>query len=153
MYFCNLEVAGAWTTQGKMTLNVNSIHQEIEVHPFFLCSNYSKLEDQVAEAVKELQENTIEMERNRVVPELIGLYNAENEAHNLLPNTKCISKLIGTKNKRVITAFNPSESIEFIDTHLRIERTTKDLSKADHDAKQLSLEDPLYWDQNWTWDY
>lgn len=112
----------------------------------------------MADAVKELQQDTIEMERYRVVPELIGLYNAENEAHNLLPNTKCMTKLIGTKNRRVITAFNPSESIELnalaiTNTHLRTERTTEHLSQANADDERANLEEPLYWDQNWMWDY
>lgn len=108
--------------------------------------------------MRELQEDTIEMERNRVVPELIGLYNAENEVHNLLPDSNIMTKLIGKKNKRVITAFNPSEAIEFHDlkpmtTHLRIERTTKESTETHADEDFERLEEPLYWDQNWTWDY
>ncbi|XP_031640136.1 uncharacterized protein LOC116352043 [Contarinia nasturtii] len=122
----------------------------------------SNVEDQLAEAIKELQSDTIEMERNRVTPELIGLYNAENEAKDLLPDTKFITKLIGPTNKRVITAFNPSESILFnaldgakIDL-IADESNTKNLAKVSASQSQSDREDlkePLFWDQNWQWDF
>lgn len=108
------------------------------------------------DAINELQENTVEMERNRVIPELIGLFNAENEVHQLIPNTKYMTKLIGTNNKRVITMFNPSESIRFnaLDTSnapLIADANTADLTTVSNDRE--NLEEPLHWDQNWEWDF
>lgn len=116
------------------------------------------MEDRVSNSIKELQANTIEMERNRVVPELIGLYNAENEAKNLLPNTKIITKLIGPNNKRVITAFNPSDTILFTaldgkEVDLIIDENTKELTNAADQNERTNLKEPLHWDQNWIWDY
>lgn len=104
------------------------------------------------------------MERNRVIPELIGLYNAENEVHKLLKNTKYTTKLIGTHNKRVITAFNPSDSIQLMqnngDAYLkRIDGSRyndrKELSAVSSDSQAIrkNLDEPLHWDQNWMWDY
>lgn len=122
--------------------------------------SFSDLEDRLQSAIKELQADTIEMERNRVTPELIGVYNAENAAHELLPQTKYITKLIGSDNKRVITAFNPSDLIAF---HLWDSKDGKTDLSSGIDGRQLAtvsadserdeLEEPLYWDQNWTWDY
>lgn len=116
------------------------------------------MEDRVSNSIIELQANTIEMERNRVIPELIGLYNAENEAKNLLPNTKKITKLIGTNNKRVITAFNPSDTISFIPldgkkVDLIIDENTNELINTDDQNERSNLKEPIHWDQNWTWDY
>lgn len=97
------------------------------------------------------------MERNRVHPELIELYNAENAAKDLLPNTKFITKLIGPTNKRVITAFNPSESLLFQtlegDKLNLIADNNKDLAHAYDQIDREDLKEPLHWDQNWTWDY
>lgn len=120
---------------------------------------FSNLEDRLFSAITELQADTVEMERNRVTPELIGVYNAENAAHDLLPQTKYITKLIGTDNKRVITAFNPSDLIAF---HLWDSKNENTNLLGGIDGRQLAvsteterneLEDPLYWDQNWSWDY
>lgn len=117
------------------------------------------MESWLADALEELQENTIEMERNRVIPELIGLYNAESAAHELLQNTQFITKSIGTENKRVITAFNPSESIQFealdgSNKYLIGDESSKDLATIDHEsADRPFLDEPLHWDQNWAWDY
>lgn len=112
------------------------------------------MEDRVADAVKELQFNTIEMERNRVIPELIGVYNAENAAHDVLPTTKYSTKLIGTDNKRVITAFNPAELIEFnalSEKKKKIQQIVADATTNGNDRQDL--DEPLYWDQNWEWDF
>lgn len=112
----------------------------------------------MAVALKELQADTIEMERNRVIPELIGVYNAENAAHDLLPYTKYVTKLIGMDNKRVITAFNPSQSIEFhlLDvqnkyTNLLSDIDGNELAKIPVEDEREELDKPLEWDENWTW--
>lgn len=117
----------------------------------------------MSDALEELQQNTVEMERNRVIPELIGLYNAETEVHRLLPNTKYTTKLIGTHNKRVITVFNPSDSIQL--NALLLENTNSRTNLVDgqnsesaailsnpSDARE-ELNEPVQWDQNWTWDF
>lgn len=121
-------------------------------------------ETRLADALEELQRNTVEMERNRVVPELIGLYNAETEVHRLLPHSKYTTKLIGTHNKRVITAFNPSDSIQLLLDNTNPNMNAIDGNGADvqnelaaipassRDARK-TLDEPLHWDQNWTWDY
>lgn len=114
----------------------------------------SNLENLLADALEDLQENTIEMERNRVVPELVELYNVENAVHKLLPHTKYLTKLIGTDNKRVITAFNPSESIRF---NALEGQNTGDSDNAvaivGHENVRENIDGPLHWDQDWTWDY
>lgn len=117
----------------------------------FFCY-FSYLEDQVAKAAKELQDDTIEMERNRVIPELIGVYNAENAVHDVLPNSKYSTKLIGTNNKRVITAFNPSELIQFNALSDKSEHIIG-LTDANKEEEREELDEPLYWDQNWEWDF
>lgn len=120
---------------------------------------FSDWESRLARAVEELQENTVEMERNRVIPELIGVYNAENEAHKMLPQTKFITKLIGTHNKRVITAFNPSEAIQMnglIGSNPKLidaENSKTELTSMNNNSERKNLDEPLRWDQNWTWDY
>ena len=111
--------------------------------------------------MKELQANTVEMERNRVIPELIELYNAETEAKSLLPETKLMTQLIGPNNKRVITTFNPSNAILFqaLDDKKKPDLITdehaNELTKKAEDDQSVreNLEEPLHWDQNWTWDY
>lgn len=115
-------------------------------------SFFSNFENRLADALQELQENTIEMERNRVIPELVELYNVENAAHKLLPQAKYLTKLIGSDNKRVITAFNPSESIE---CNALNGPYTGDNAVAivGQESERLNLEGPLHWDQNWTWDF
>lgn len=106
----------------------------------------------MADALQELQENTIEMERNRVIPELVELYNVENAAHKLLPQAKYLTKLIGSDNKRVITAFNPSESIQF--NALNGPYTGDNaVAIVGQESERQNLEGPLHWDQNWTWDF
>lgn len=129
----------------------------------------------MSEALNELQQNTVELERNRVIPELIGLYNAETEVHKLLKNTKYTTKLIGMHNKRVITVFNPSDAIQFNTMLLdNTNANTKSNSNtniidgkhnkvngdlmpmiANDDASNArkNLDEPLQWDQNWTWDF
>lgn len=123
-------------------------------------NEFSKIEDRVSDAIKELQANTIEMERNRVVPELIGLYNAENEAKRLLPDTKFITKLIGPNNKRVITAFNPSDAILFnaLDGKQNVDLITDGnghelATNVNGQSERENLKEPLHWDENWAWDY
>lgn len=103
------------------------------------------MEARLADAVKELQRNAVEMERNRVIPELVGLYNAENEAHKLLSNTEYTTRLIGTQNRRVITAFNPSNAIQWNAGQLT--------NEIDGDGEREHLDDPLHWSQDWTWDF
>lgn len=121
------------------------------------------MEVRLSEALKELQQNTVEMERNRVIPELIGLYNAESEVHRLLPNTKYTTKLIGTHNKRGITVFNPSDSIQM--NAMLLENTNSQTTPVGGQTNELAtipsdpsdareeLSEPLQWDQNWTWDF
>lgn len=98
------------------------------------------------------------MERNRVIPELVGLYIAENSAKDLLPDTKCMTKLIGPTNKRVITAFNPSEKILFKalegdEKDLITQENSKYMVKMSaHDGERSDIKEPLYWDNNWQWD-
>lgn len=125
------------------------------------------MELRLGDALKELQQNTVEMERNRVIPELIGVYNAETEAHKLLPNTKYTTKLIGTHNKRVITVFNPSDSIKLNamllkNTHSKTNLIDGDKNNeknelvtvvSDASNAREDLNEPLQWDQNWTWDF
>lgn len=135
------------------------LRQLIEICILFFFLFYSDLENQVANALNELQVNTIEMERNRVIPELAGLYNAENAAHELLPHTKFLTKLIGVENKRVITAFNPSESIHFNalnapETNVLSDASANGLALADNEpGNRPNLNEPLQWDRNWMWDY
>lgn len=114
------------------------------------------------EAINELQLSTIEMERNRVTPELIGVYNAENAAHDLLPgyNGKYITKLIGSENKRVITAFNPSDLIAFHlwesksgNTDLSSGIDSKQLITVSEDNDRAEMKEPLWWPNDWQWDY
>lgn len=109
------------------------------------------------------------MERNRVIPELIGLYNVENEVHKLLPNdTKYTTKLIGAHNKRVLTAFNPSDAIQWNAEQLdqlsvkrdliggknnNINKELTDIASSDASNTRENLDEPLHWDQNWTWDF
>lgn len=121
------------------------------------------LELRLDDALKELQQNTVEMERNRVIPELIGLYNAESEVHRLLPNTKYTTKLIGAHNKRVITVFSPSDSIQM--NAMLLENANSNTNSVDGQKNELAaipidssdareeLSEPLQWDQNWTWDF
>lgn len=125
------------------------------------------MEVRLGDALTELQQNTVEMERNRVIPELIGLYNAETEAHKLLQNTKYTTKLIGTHNKRVITVFNPSDAIQLnamlldnihskMKTNMIDGVNNNDLTTIASDAMtnvRENLNEPLEWDRNWTWDY
>lgn len=114
----------------------------------------SKLEVKLADSIAELQAATLEMERNRVIPEIVNLYNAENEAHDLLPNTKFISKLIGDKhNRRVITSFNPSDSIQW--NALTEKQSSKDVDAKDkiHELDREDLPEALEWDRNWSWDF
>lgn len=125
----------------------------------FPSNSSSDLESRLSGALKELQQNTMEMERNRVIPELIGLYNAETEVHKLLRNTEYTTKLIGKHNKRVITAFNPSDAILFLDHINTIDNKDVDVDKGltaiatDANNARENLDEPLHWDQNWTWDY
>lgn len=95
------------------------------------------------------------MERNRVIPEIVNLYNAENEAHDLLPNTKFISKLIGAKHRRVITAFtfNPSDSIQWKALTEQQSSTDMDAKEKIHELDREDLAEALEWDRNWSWDF
>lgn len=116
------------------------------------------MKSKLADALKELQKNTIEMERNRVIPELIGLYNCENEVHDLLPDyeTQYFTKLIGIDNKRVITEFNPSNPIQFNTLNGPDDSVGKKnhiLPIAGSSNERENLEEPLQWDRNWMWDY
>lgn len=144
------------------------IQNFIEMVWFFcVCAFHSDLELRLDNALKELQHNTVEMERNRVIPELIGLYNAETEAHKLLPTTKFTTKLIGAHNKRVITVFNPSDSIQLnamlledinsktklIDGENNNENRELTTLTSDADDARENLNEPLQWDQSWTWDF
>lgn len=115
---------------------------------------FSKLEEKLADSITELQAATLEMERNRVIPEIVNLYNAENEAHDLLPNTKFMSKLIGNKhNRRVITLFSPSDSIQW--NALTENRPSNDMDAKDkiHELDREDLPEALEWDRNWSWDF
>lgn len=132
-----------------------------------LCvTSHRDLEVRLSDALKELQQNTVEMERNRIIPELIGLYNAETEVHKLLQNTKYTTKLIGAHNKRVITVFNPSDSIQLngmllqstnskTNTNMIDGKNNNDLMTIATDVGDAreNLSEPLQWDQNWTWDF
>lgn len=108
---------------------------------------FSNLEKKLVDSITELQAATLEMERNRVIPEIVNLYNAENEAHDLLPNIKFISKLIGDQhNRRVITSFNPSDSIQWLSKDMDAKDKTHELDRED-------LPEALEWDRNWSWDF
>lgn len=116
------------------------------------------MESRLADALDELQKNTIEMERNRVIPELIGVYNAENAVHDVLKlpaDMKYTTKMIGTNNKRVITAFNPSNSIQnyALDEPESDPNNNHILSIAGPTRNREHLDKPLEWDRNWMWDY
>lgn len=91
------------------------------------------------------------MERNRVTPEIINLYNAENAAHDLLPNSKFVSKLI--ENKRVITMFNPSESIVLNQLSDASKRTDVTTNNQYTEHERVDLPEALEWDRNWEWDF
>lgn len=88
------------------------------------------------------------MERNRVVPEIVNLYNAENEAHDLLPNTKFISKLIGDKHRRVLIDVIPGNA-------LTEKQSSKDMDakEKNHELDREDLAEALEWDRNWSWDF
>lgn len=116
------------------------------------------MEDKLASALSELQSATFEMERYRVTPEIINLYNAENAVHKLLPKMKFVSKLIGENNKRAITVFSPSEFIE--SKAITSQSSTNSLDNihfknesVESNGKRENLDEPLEWDKNWTWDF
>lgn len=104
----------------------------VECFVLFVCIIIilSELEKKLANGIAELQAATLEMERNRVIPEIVNLYNAENEAHDLLPSTKFITKLIGDKRNRHTVA---EDKI--------------------HELERDDLPEALEWDRNWSWDF
>lgn len=106
-------------------------------------------------ATTDLQTATREMQRNYVSPETVNLYNAESVVHDLLPDFKPISKLIGKDNKRVVTIFSPSQEIETraINGPLAtdVAKKTTEITKS-NENERVKLDEPLEWD-NFNWDF
>lgn len=121
---------------------------------FVVIPIHSQLKDKLTDAVAELQSATMEMERNREIPEIDDVYNAENIAHALLPNIKFTTKLIGDKNKRIVSIFNPNDSIML--NRLTDATSKMDIAKAgeqEDKSERSDLPKSLQWDRNWEWDY
>lgn len=109
----------------------------------------------MAAKLAELQFSVRQMELYRTTPELVNAYNAETNAHKLLPNSMLITKLTGRKNKRVIV--NPIGSItsELVGQSANqvAEKKVNELTTSSADQPREIINTPLEWDKNWLWDF
>lgn len=88
------------------------------------------------------------METYRTIPELISVYNAEENAIKFLPGSKHITELIGAHNKRVmIKARN-----EVVSVLENIKPTDSAIEGTDN-GSPAEIPKPLEWDKNWAWDF